>query len=190
MPKPYIKKTSGPKYKLGDVLNAVSDVSSGLKTYRQASLDHKVPLTVIFNRINGRKTNINHIGSGRQCELTPEVEDELERCLIARAEMGYPCSRKELKEIVQEYIQHNQLETRFNNGRPGDVWYYGFMKRHPRISLKMPEHLQKARRSARDPFVMYGFFDDVQEMYKNSFKDNIEPALIFNADETGFKSDP
>lgn len=105
-----IKKTSGPKYKLGDVLNAVSDVSSGFKTYRQ------VPLTVIFNRINGRKTNINHIGSGRQCELTLEVEDEHERCLIARAEMGYPCSRKELKEIVQEYIQHNQLETRFTEG--------------------------------------------------------------------------
>lgn len=109
MPKPYIKKQPGPNYKLGDVLKAVSDVTSGLKMYRQASLDHKVPPTVIFNRIKGRKTDINHIRSGRICDLTPAVQDELERCLNARAEMGYPCTRKELKEIVEEYIQHNQL---------------------------------------------------------------------------------
>lgn len=73
---------------------------------------------------------------------------------------------------------------------PGDVWYYGFMRRHPRLSLKMPELLQKARRTARDPFVMYGFFDDVEDFYRNKFDDNSDPALIFNADETGFRSDP
>lgn len=65
MHKPYIKKKSGPNYKLGDVLNAVSDVTNGLKTYRQAALDHNVPLTVIFDKVKGRKSNIHHIGSGR-----------------------------------------------------------------------------------------------------------------------------
>lgn len=37
---------------------------------------------------------------------------------------------------------------------------------------------------------MYGFFDDVEELYRNTFGDNSDPALIFNADKTGFKSDP
>lgn len=75
MPRAYTKKKSGPVYTVCDVQKAVADVVSGLKTYRQASLEYKVPSTVLFNRIKGRKTSINHLGAGRQCDLTQQVED-------------------------------------------------------------------------------------------------------------------
>lgn len=102
MPKGYLKKKPGPNYTVCDVQRAVSDVASGLKTYRQASFDHKVPVPVLFNRIKGRKTSTEHIGSGRECDLSKEVEDSLEKCLMARADMGYPCDKKKLKDIMQQ----------------------------------------------------------------------------------------
>lgn len=188
MPKNYLKKRNGPHYNLQDVQKAVEGVINNSMTFREASRATSVPVTVIFNRINGRKTSLLHLGTGRGTELTLKVENLLEKCLIARAEMGYPCDRKELKDLVQKYVTDNGMSTRFKNNLPGD---YGFMNRHPRLSLKMPEHLQKARKTARDPYVVYGFFDSIEEQYAQSFGiGEIPRALIFNADESGFKSDP
>lgn len=65
-----------------------------------------------------------------------------------------------------------------------------FMKRNPSLSFKKPEHLQKARQNARDPFVVYDFFERVEDIYSKSSIHENAALLVFNADETGFTSDP
>lgn len=177
----------GGHYTLEQLRNAVSDVVEKRKSYRAASAAYKVPVTVIFNRIKGRQINEFEIGKGRRTDIPRDVEEKLAKCLLARAEMGFPCDKRELKTLVQEYITKNGLTTRFKDNMPGDKWYYGFMKRHPRLTLKKPEHLQKARKSARDPFVVYDFFDQVSDIYSTT---SLSPELVFNTDETGFASDP
>ncbi|KAF6207286.1 hypothetical protein GE061_018527 [Apolygus lucorum] len=104
--------------------------------------------------------------------------------------MGFPCDKQELKDLVQEYIQSNRIQSRFQDGRPGEDWYLAFMKRNPAITLKKPEHLQKARKKARDPFVVYQFFGSVKKVYMSSHIDENCGRLIFNADESGFANDP
>lgn len=47
----------------------------------------------------------------------------LEKCLVARADMGYPCNKTELKELVQEYLNDVKQETRFPKNLPGDGSY-------------------------------------------------------------------
>lgn len=99
------------------------------------------------------------MGNGRKTDISRDVEEKL-------AEMGFPWDKEELKTLVQDYIT-----TRW--------------QRYPRFFLKKPEHLQKARKSARDPFVVYDFFDQVSDIYLTT---SSSPELIFNADETGFAS--
>jgi len=161
-----------------------------MKTFREAKKVYKVPCSVIHSRIKGRKCNINKVGGGRPPDLPSDVEANLAKCLAARSEMGYPCDKEELKNLVQDYVVAGNLQTRFQNGRPGDDWYYGFMCRNPSLSLKKPEHLQKSRKSARDPYVVYNFFDALEEVYQQFGINSCCGGLIFNADESGFCSDP
>ncbi|KAF6209815.1 hypothetical protein GE061_015566 [Apolygus lucorum] len=155
MPRTYVRKTAPPSYTVDDVTHAVHDILNGNLTYLAAAEQYSVPKTVLFNRIKGRKTNIDKLGAGRPTDLPKEVEETLVQCLIARAKMGYPCDKKEVKELVQEYIKATGMSTRFVDGKPGEDWYQSFMGRNPKISLKKPEHLQKARKQARDRFVRF-----------------------------------
>jgi len=185
-----VKKKPPPDYTLQDLQNAVFDVQNGLKTYSAASEIYNVPVSVIFHRIKGRKCSVGKLGPGRLPDLPRETEETIAKCLKARAIMGYPCDKEELKDLIQQYVQSKGLKTRFTNNRPGNDWYYGFMRRNPELSFKKPEHLQKARQSARDPFVVYDFFDTVKEVYAKAGVNDTDGSLIFNADESGFSSDP
>lgn len=129
------------------------------------------------------------MGAGRQPVLDSAVENTIAQCLIARAKLNMPCDKEELLTLIQEYITNNDIQNPFNNNRPGNDWYMNFMKRHPELSLKKAELLQKCRVTARDPFVVYNFYDILKDLYE---KYNIEEksAFIFNCDESGFPSDP
>lgn len=185
MPRKYIRKTSGPRYSKGDLLRAVNDIVNHNCTYEEAEQRHRVPKSVIYHRIKGRKVPTE----GRATVLGPTAEMHLENCIKAKARMGYPCDKNEIKNIVGQYVQAHNLNTPFKNGIPGDDWYYGFMSRHPSLSFKNPELLQKARKDSRNPEVVYQFYDELKQLVHES---NLEdkPFLIFNADESGFCTDP
>lgn len=67
----------------------------GNKTYKQISDEYKVLITVIFNKVKGRKTRITCRKNGRQPALTIYTENNIEKCLIVRARMGEPCNNIE-----------------------------------------------------------------------------------------------
>ena len=57
-----------------------------------------------------------------------------------------------------EYVKTQNLETPFKNGCLSNDWYYCFMKRHPILSFKKPEQLQKFRYEARQLDIIYNFY--------------------------------
>lgn len=192
MPRKYVRKTNGPAYTKKDLINAVTDVQNHNKTYRQAQEYYNVPIAVISQRINGRKTSIDSTGPGRKTALSAQLEDKVVECLLARAKAGYPCDKEELLNLIQEYVQSHTLTTPFVNGRPGEDWYYLFLRRHNGIlSLKKPEQLQKCRKEARKPDIIYKFYDDLRQTLSDlDIESEEKGGFIYNADETGFKSDP
>jgi len=61
------------------------------------------------------------------------------------------------------------------------------MKRHPILSFKKTEPLQKLRKDARKPDILYDFYDKLQQIYiENNISDS---AFVFNCDESGFQTD-
>lgn len=143
---------------------AVEDILNRNKTYQQVENDYGIPKAVVFNRIKGRKNAIDKLGSGRTQSLSVDIEHDLENCIRARARMGIPCDKENVKQVVAEYVRVNNLKTQFVNDSPGDDWYYSFMKRHPGLSVKKPELLQKCRKDSRDPFVIYNFYNEVAQL--------------------------
>lgn len=186
MPRKYIRKKPLPEYSLNDVQNAVKEIQSGA-TYRDMENKYKIPRSVLNRYTKGQSPKLR---TGGRSVLSNKEEELLQECLIARSIMGFPCDKEELFRLVQEYIKINNLKTPFTDGRPGSDWYYAYMRRHPKLSLKKPEQLQKARIISRDPFVVYNFYDMVEDVYKQCNITSRSAPLIFNADESGFGSDP
>lgn len=183
-----MKKKTDQRYSQEDLLLAVNDVRNKNCTYRQASHQYNVPVAVIYHRIKGRNIPDTKMGGGRSTVFTTEEEEQMVECLKARARMGYPCDKEELRDLVAKYVKENNLPTPFKDGRPGLDWYYGFMKRHKQLSFKKPEQLQKARKDQRKPNVIYNFYENLAKVVLENSIDN--PALVFNADESGFGNDP
>jgi hypothetical protein len=65
--------------------------------------------------------------------------------MIEMSKIGYGRSKHELLDTVQKITQSDGRRTPFNNCRPGKDWYYGFMRRHPALSLRSPRQLGKER---------------------------------------------
>lgn len=188
MPRKYTKKRPGPSYTAEDLQMAVNDIKSHVRTYQQVEDFYGIPKAVVFHRIKGRKSSLK-LGAGRPQALSAEAELDLENCIKAKARMGIPCSREEVIQITAEYVRLKNLQTPFRDGVPNNDWYYGFLKRHPSISFKKPELLQKNRQDARDPFVIYEFYNDLNQLIKDNDL-NDKPEFVFNCDESGFCSDP
>ncbi|KAI4455414.1 hypothetical protein MML48_9g00003643 [Holotrichia oblita] len=137
------------------------------------------------------KNPVTILSTGRRPALPADVEETIANCLIARARMGWPSDEKELCNLLSEYVITKNLKTPFKNNIPGHDWYLGFMKRHPNLSFKKPEHLQIIRKDARDPFVVYDFYKKLQDLItEKSLKYPNKSCFIFHADESGFSSDP
>lgn len=101
---------------------------------------------------------------------------------------GWGLSRREIFRVVGEYVHKNKVKTPFKDGNPGEDWFLGFKKRH-RLSLKKPQSLEYARKKATDPFVIYQYFDLLEEtLQKLDLTD--KPCQIYNMDETSFCLDP
>lgn len=103
--------------------------------------------------------------------------------------MGYPSKKEEIINIMAHLFKVNDLKTHFRNGVLGTDWYYSFMKRHPSLSFKKPEHLQKNRKDARKPDIIYDFYSELNALVEKP-KPTDTAAFVFNCDESGFSLDP
>jgi len=173
-------------YTANDLEKAISAKTSGNKTYKQVSEEFGIPASVIFNRIKGRK-NLISCSIGRKRALSDDAENMLVNCLKARSQMGHPCDKDALQTLVCQYVTNNNIKTPFHNNRPGEDWCYSFMKGHNELSFKKPEQLQKLRKDVRNPYVIYDFYKNLNTIVVNN---NIEKSFVFNADESGFRTDP
>ncbi|KAJ8938752.1 hypothetical protein NQ314_011349 [Rhamnusium bicolor] len=185
MPITHVRKRPMPTYSPQDLINAVNDVLNKNKTCREAEELYGVPIAVIFHRINGRKVPIEKLGAGRPPVLDTDTENQIVLCLIARARMGYPCDKEELKDLVSEYVKANNVKNPFKDSRPGEDWYQCFMKRHPILSLKKAEHLQTCRSTARDPDRDYHFYEKLGNLYKKCGLQTEEMAMLRGIGEKG-----
>lgn len=77
----------------------------------------------------------------------------------------------------------------FTNSIPGRKWWSLFMKCHPSISLRIPEHLPLSRVHSCTSEALDKWYRNFDQFFQtHGFKDC--PHLIWNADESGFQLCP
>ena len=92
-------------------------------------------------------------------------------------------TKDDVRSMAFQLAELNGLPHNRTSRMAGHDWFYGFLDRHPRVSLRKPEATSAARARGFNRIYMNGFFDLLEEeMKRHQFK----PQNIYNVDETSF----
>ncbi|KAJ3649502.1 hypothetical protein Zmor_021242 [Zophobas morio] len=100
---------------------------------------------------------------------------------------GFGLTRKEILEILCEYIIANGIKTPFKDNRLEEDWLLNFKNWH-HLSIKKPQGIEYTRKKKTDPFVVNEYF---YLLHKTLIKNHLTtPEQIWNLDEMSFQHDP
>ena len=161
-----------------DALKAV--VEDG-KSVSGAAKRFNVPRRTLDDRVKGR---VRH-GSrpGPKTALSKEEEDALCSYLIYMAERGFPLTPKMAMAFAWAIAIRSGRQHCFSDSGPSKHWWLGFRQRHPKLSLRKVDKLERNRAECLSPEVVCEYF----ELLNKTLRDNgiLDcPHQILNCDET------
>ena len=105
------------------------------------------------------------------------------------ARMFYGLPRTEFRQLAHHYALACKCSSIPNGWHTEQAasrdWYYGFMERHPNLSLKTPEGMSIARAigfNKRAVDLFFGLYGSIMEQY------HFQPDRIFNIDESALST--
>jgi len=102
------------------------------------------------------------------------------------AKMGFPINKNILINTIQKIVSlATDVNTPFINGHPGRRWFEGFMRRHPEVSQKQSEYINRARGQITEGKIR-GWFKETEELLEENIDVLQDPTRVFNMDETSF----
>ena len=161
---------------------AVDSVLKEDKSLREAARLYNVPIETLRRRING-SVKID-CKPGPATVLTDEEEDKVAEYLIKMSEMGFGLTKEGVMGIAFSIVNKTGRQHPFHNGMAGRAWFDGFMRRHPRITVRSPQALSYCRAISANEETISDFFGKLGSIYG---KLNLvsKPMNIYNSDETG-----
>lgn len=118
--------------------------------------------------------------------FTDKQEDDLEAYLIKCSKMFYGLNNLETRKLAYEMAKMNNIDCPKNWEAPrmaGKDWLYGFMKRHPRLSLRSAEGCSIARAISFNKHNVNAFFNNYENLLKR-YPELCDSSRIWNMDET------
>uniref|UniRef100_A0A8D8SPD9 Jerky protein homolog-like n=1 Tax=Cacopsylla melanoneura TaxID=428564 RepID=A0A8D8SPD9_9HEMI len=176
------------KYDEDQLVQAYSAVELGV-SIRKAARDFNVPYSTLNRKVRG-DFSLNR-RMGRTAVLTTDEEQLLCNYIIANANKGIALNRHTLIETVQDIVTEDKRKTPFTDSKPGRAWLRSFMNRHPEITERNAETINKARAAGTEDNFRY-WCKDLENFLEGKGCSDIllDPNRIFNADETGFRTSP
>lgn len=187
MPRVYTRKTSKGSYDKDKLARAVSAIRNNEMSGYEAAKIFEIPRSTIMTHVTGSRGNKSQT-MGRNTVFHPDIERKLARSLHIMEKHGFGLSKKEVLDLVGQYVNLNNIKTPFRHGVPGTDWFLGFAKRH-RLSIKKPQGVEYARKKICDPFVIEKYYNLLQRTIEELGLQN-KPESIWNLDETSFCRDP
>ena len=161
--------------------------------YLSAAMRFNVPKSTLERRNKGQ----NKIASGSskflgniKSVLPTDLEEELVAHILLMEERGFGLTYVDTRKLAFELAEDNNIDHKFNKDdrMAGKYWLYGFLRRHPQLSLRVPENTSLARAVSFNKGNVNKFFDLLEKTLKEN--PNIGPGMIFNCDETGLTTVP
>ncbi|CAH1248371.1 JRKL [Branchiostoma lanceolatum] len=171
-----------------DMQEAIRMIAEQSKSVYAAAKALNIPRVTLHDRFNQRHGD----KVGRPPKLSAEDETALVQYSMYMATKGFPLTAGVMKALAKEVDKESSKqrgeEPRFGGKTPGKKWWKSFRLRHPEISLRTPDSLDRARAAMSNKNVVADHFKklgDIIDQHNLSER----PYLIYNADETGMALD-
>ena len=89
--------------------------------------------------------------------LTEEEEDHLASYLKQMSEMGYGLSRETVMRLAFTIVDKAQRKHPFKGETAGRAWFDGFIRRHPKLTIRSPQPLSYSRALCSNPDTLRDF---------------------------------
>ncbi|KAI4456835.1 unkempt family member [Holotrichia oblita] len=168
------------KYTQENLNNALDAIKSGLPC-ATAAKKYNVPRTTLIGKIKGIYPE--NCRSGVSTILNPEEEELLEKWIINMGKLGFPVTKSQLTDSVALLVKNLKRPNNFADGRPGRHWFEGFLRRHPQITERVTQNLSTSRGAVTKPKIEK-WFEEIDDFFKSSKINIVDPRRIFNTDES------
>lgn len=149
MPRRYVKKGRNAQWTRAQLAAALDAVQHGM-SIRGAAARYAIPVTTLHDHVSGKSTRVH---SGAPTVFTSSEEKEIERICQVMQDLAFPLTKELVSIVVRDYLRDNDRGDRFKDGVPGNDWWYGFFRRHPKLVERKPELLPKCRAQGANPEV-------------------------------------
>ena len=162
---------------------AVSEVNSDRLGLRESARLYNVPLETLRRRVKGMVTM--DCRPGPKTVLTDEEEEsKLAQYLLEMCDMGYGLNREGVMGLAYSIVERTRRPHPFKNGSAGRAWFEGFLRRHPKLTIRSPQSLSYCRAVSATKDTISDFFGKLGSLY-GKLNLVLKPMQIFNCDETG-----
>ena len=176
-----LSKVKRKQWKEEDMTAALEAVSKGT-TLSAAAAAFNVPRKTLDDRVKGRVTHGTK--PGPDTVLSEEEEAALMSYLVYMADRGFPLTRTMAMAFAWAIAKRSGKADRFNQDvGPGKHWWSNFSKRHPRLSLRRTDKLERSRAECLNPEVVDEYFELLKKVLDENHLED-EPRRIYNCDET------
>nr|CAH7740421.1 unnamed protein product [Callosobruchus chinensis] len=179
------------EYSQSAIKNALYEIRENHLSIRKASEQFGVPRSTLQDIIKGKTLEDARKRTGPPPILTWEGEEKIAKWVVEIAKCGFPIKKSDFLSTVRKIAQDLGKSALFKNKTPGQKWYLGFLKRHPEISLREAEAINKARAVVTEESIRKWFSELQLFLMSNNLMEVMEdPTRIFNGDESGFSLCP
>ncbi|KAJ8966811.1 hypothetical protein NQ314_003307 [Rhamnusium bicolor] len=168
-------------YSPSQIKNALEEIRNGMKIQTACKM-YNVPRSTIRNKLLGRAPETTG-KVGKDPVLGEEVENRLVEWIKETSRAGFPICREGLIYSVQKLVKEAELNTPFKNGTSGRKWFHLFMSRHPDLSRKQSEYINRARSLVTEKKIK-SWFAETLELLGDDKSVLEDPARVWNMDET------
>lgn len=178
------------KYSGIAVQSAMMAVREEKMSVRAAATLYGVPKSTLHDKVQGKSAEQTG-KTGPEPRLSLDGENKIAKWVINLAKSGFPIKKSDLLDTVEKILKDTKREDLFEKGRPGQKWYQNFLKRHPEISLREAESVNKARAIVTEESIRLWFQNLKNYLEVNNVLDVMEDGdRILNGDESGFSLCP
>jgi hypothetical protein len=182
MPRKYNRTTNKCRFSPEELTKAIEAANNGLPI-REAAARFGVPKSTVFKYLSKERAP-KLVRIGNKPVIPPIIEGELVKYALEISSRFFGLTQKELRALAFEIAERSGIKHPFNKIEKlaGTDWYYGFLARHPEMSLRSPEATSLARIYGFNKTAVSKFFENLLCVNEREI---LPASRIYNVDETG-----
>lgn len=162
---------------------AIRSVTKYGISVRRAAVEHGVPRKTLSKYVLlALEPGSQHLGRFEQV-FSVQQEQELVEHVIKLESRLYGISCHDMRSLAFQLAERNGISHPFNRetGLAGTDWLRAFRRRHPELTLRVPEATSAARAQGFNRVAVDKFFDLLDHVTSSG---KFAPSRIYNVDET------